>query len=359
MNPFTPNFGQIPRHIAGRIQEREDILYALDGNLGSPARTSILIGARGCGKTALLAFLAEESQKRGWISVNTSCVPGIQEDIIQQTILKAEKIIPREKESKMTGITIGPFAMEWENKNQLDMNWRTQITRLLDKLEESDTGLFLTIDEVDPGLDEMIQIASIYQLLIRENRKIALLMAGLPSQVSSLLNDRSVSFLRRASQYHLSQIEEYEVRKAFEQTLEEAGKTIDSEALSTVVKVIDGYPYMMQLVGYRVWDESSELDRIGLKEAIKGINLASKDFENRVLRATVRELSDGDLRFLEAMLPDEGPSNVSDIEKRMNKTSGYVSTYRRRLIEAGIIEMEGRGKVKSILPGLKEYIKKQ
>ena len=45
--------------------------------------------------------------------------------------------------------------------------------------------------------------------------------------------------------------------------------------------------YMIQLVDYWIWDEPFELDRFGLEEAIEGINLASKDFENRVLRATV------------------------------------------------------------------------
>lgn len=86
------------------------------------------------------------------------------------------------------------------------------ITKYLDKLAAHDTGLLLTIDEADPELDEMIQIASVYQLLIRENRKIAVLMAGLPSHISALLNDRSVSFLRRASQYHLGKIEDYGYR---------------------------------------------------------------------------------------------------------------------------------------------------
>ena len=82
----------------------------------------------------------------------------------------------------------------------------------------------------------MIEIASVYQLLLREKRKIELLMAGLPSEVSTLLNDRSVSFLRRASQYELGRVEDYEIEDAFCKTIEDSGKKIDEEALQKTIE---------------------------------------------------------------------------------------------------------------------------
>ena len=196
MNPFTPNFGQVPLHIAGRTQEISDVEYALNGNLGSPARTSIFVGARGSGKTALLTYLAGESHEIGWISANASCGQGIQEDILQQAIRNASHLLPETNEKHISGISIGNlFSLDWEREHGMKPNWRTQMTNLLDALEEQNVGLLITIDEVDPKIEEMIQIASVYQLLVRENRKIALLMAGLPSRISSLLNHNSVSFL--------------------------------------------------------------------------------------------------------------------------------------------------------------------
>jgi len=72
MNPFTLNFGQVPMHIAGRNQEISEIMDALNNNLRSPSQTSIFVGARGSGKTALLTHLANEGQPVGWISVNVA-----------------------------------------------------------------------------------------------------------------------------------------------------------------------------------------------------------------------------------------------------------------------------------------------
>ena len=69
---------------------------------------------------------------------------------------------------------------------------------ILDTLEQTGTGLLISVDELDSRLDEMIQLAAVYQHFVREGRRVALLMADLPNEVSSILNDKTVSFLRRA-----------------------------------------------------------------------------------------------------------------------------------------------------------------
>lgn len=356
-NPFTPNFGQVPMHIAGRELVIEDIRRSWEDGPGNPARTSIFVGARGTGKTALLSYFAEECRTQGWLSVNVTCIPGMQEDILQQIVLTAEALLPKEKKARLTGISVGQFfSAQWEHIEDKSKNWRMRITELLIGLEQFDVGLLITIDEITPQLDEMIQIASVYQLLLREKRKIALLMAGLPSEVSALLNDRSVSFLRRASQYELGRVEDYEIEDAFRKTTEESGKTITEEALQKAVQAIDGFPYMMQLVGYRAWQQAEEKKTIDMPAVKKGIAFANKDFENRVLKATVQALSDGDRNFLYAMLPDDGVSKISEIEKRIGQSSGYASRYRARLITQGVIEASGRGYVSFALPGLREYL---
>ena len=44
----------------------------------------------------------------------------------------------------------------------------------------------------------MFALAATYRLFVRKDRCVALVMTGLPQNISTLLNDRSVSFLRRA-----------------------------------------------------------------------------------------------------------------------------------------------------------------
>ena len=81
-------------------------------------------------------------------------------------------------------------------------------------------------------------------------------MAGLPYKVSALLRNDSVSFLRRSQYHQLGRITDVEIANAFRKTIEAGGRSITPEALEDAVKAVDGFPYMMQLVGYRTWDVS-------------------------------------------------------------------------------------------------------
>ena len=64
-NPFTPSFGQIPLYMAGRDLVIDEIMRAFENGVGDPNLSTILIGARGSGKTALMSLLAHEAQGFG------------------------------------------------------------------------------------------------------------------------------------------------------------------------------------------------------------------------------------------------------------------------------------------------------
>lgn len=74
------------------------------------------------------------------------------------------------------------------------------------------------------------------------------------------------------------------------------------------------------------------------------------------IQGDVSELSDTDLRYLEAMLVDAGDSRSGDIAKRMGVSTSQAAQYRRRLIESGVIGERRRGVVGFDLPYFKEYL---
>lgn len=356
-NPFTPNFGQVPVVLAGRDQLIDEISQAFDNAPGDPSLTSILIGARGTGKTALLSLLAGEAQARGWIVVNSPCIEGMLENIVQGAARAAAHLIGSESDARPTALTLGQvIGVEREHDKPAEPTWYIRMCDLLDKLKERDIGLLITVDEVRPSLPEMVELASYYQLFVRDEHKVALLMAGLPSQVSALVNNDILTFLRRASQYHLGRIDAEDARMVFQETAEQYEKSFSAPALELASEAADGFPFMMQLVGYRSWQAAGDSAIIGEDAVTQAIPRASADMKARVLRSTLDELSDGDLAFLEAMLEDEKVSQCSDIAKRMGKTDSYASQYRSRLIERGIIGARGRGRVGFELPMLREYL---
>lgn len=359
-NPFTPSFGQIPLYMAGRDLVIDEIMRAFENGVGDPNLSTILIGARGSGKTALMSLLAHEAQGFGWLSVDVSALPGMLEDIAQQAKAVASSIVSVSSHAKIKSVGVPQILdIEWERDAVEQPNWRMRMSAILEGLNASDVGLLITVDEVRADLDELIQLVSVHQHFIREGRKVALLLAGLPGEVSSLLQDRSVSFFRRACQHHLGRIEDYEIALAMKRTIEDSGKRIEERALDQAVRTIGGFPFMMQLVGYRSWQEAGLKDVVGNEEVEHGVQAAWHDMRTRVLDATFNELSDGDVRFLAAMLDDDGSSRLSDIAERMGVSGNYAAQYRRRLIERGVIGPRGRGKVAFELPGMRDFLSDQ
>ncbi len=55
------------------------------------------------------------------------------------------------------------------------------------------------------------------------------------------------------------------------------------------------------------------------------------------------------------MLPDSGPSRVSEIAKRMGVASNYASQY-KHLLEDGVIGERGRGLVGFDIPAFREFL---
>lgn len=366
MNPFTPGFGQFPYQLAGRNEIFYDLDYAYNNAPGDPSLTSIIIGARGTGKTALLSYYSNKVRSMGWISVDTVCQKGFLDDIYQQTVINTKHIIESNLTEQKSKIIKSKFdflgiGFEIEKETHVEsQNWRIKMSELIECLSEQDIGLLITIDEVNPKLEDMIFFASVYQLFIREGKKIAVLMAGLPYNVSVLLQHKQVSFLRRASQFHIKGIDDFEIKKAFEETFKYGGMTIEADALDYAVKEISGFPYMMQLIGYRAFRiaENEHKDIVEKKHIMSAVDYAINDLQTQVLKNTVDELSNVEIKFLNAMCEDEEFSFINDISKRLDKSASYIGAYKKKLLEHGVIEEIGRGRIKFALPYLREYIKK-
>jgi hypothetical protein len=357
MNPFTPSFGSVPPLMAGREELIEGILNGLDNAPGDPNRTTIFIGARGTGKTALLSKIADEAESRGWVSANVTAVSGMLEDVIQRSVESAKEFGEKQNVNRITSLSAFGFSFTREVTDEPKGNWRTQMNRILDELNAQGVGLLITIDEVGADTDEMRILAAAFQHFVRERRNTALIMAGLPQQVSALLSDKKISFLRKAFQHYLDPIPLYEVRDTMRRTVELSGRKIGKQALDEAADATGGFPFLIQLIGYHVWRQHTEKAEISHGDVIAGVEYARADMERMIFIRTLDELSDGDRAFLNAMSVDEKESRLSDIKDRLGVSSNYANQYRIRLMEQGIIGSRGRGKLGFEIPMLRDYLR--
>lgn len=356
-NPFTPTFGEVPIHLAGR----EDLLTRFDRAFNARSRrpelTTIITGARGTGKTTILSRAARMARESGWVVAEVTAGSGMLEDVEMRTRKGAAHLVEAPSKARVASIGIpNLMSIELDGRADESGNWRLRMERLLDQIEAAETGLLVTVDEVDGSLEDMVTLASVYQHFVREDRRAGLLMAGLPHNVSVLLNDKTVSFLRRAHLEPLSRISDAEVSAAIEKTVADGGRSISRECADAAAAAVGGFAFMLQLVGYNIWEAAPSRKEILIQDIEWGARAARAQLEARVFKATYSELSATDLRDLEAMLVDAGDSRSGDIAKRMGVSTSQAAQYRRRLIEAGIIGERRRGVVGFDLPYFKEYL---
>ncbi|MBM7000898.1 ATP-binding protein [bacterium] len=357
-NPFTPTFGSAPLFMAGREGILRDIERGFDNGPGDPNLSTVFTGARGTGKTALLSYLSREARAHGWISANVSAAPGMLEDVLE----RANEAVSELAASDATDVKPSPWARAGadgpgpEGLAEGQGNWRTRMNALFKELDRHGVGLLITVDEVRTDLDEMVQLAANYQHFVREGRRVALFMAGLPYRVMTLLRTDEVAFLRRAQMRHLGRIEDAEVVRALAETVRRAGRDISDEALAVATAHVDGNPYLLQLVGYRMWEESPAVGAISPQAALRGAERAEAELRDRILETTYRELSPASLRFLVAMLLDEEESRLSDVARRMGVTGDEASQCAHRLLTDGVIGERDRGVVGFDIPLLRAFL---
>jgi chromosomal replication initiation ATPase DnaA len=354
-NPFTPVFGSEPLMLAGRERLIDDVLKGLGNAPGDPNRIMIFTGMRGSGKTVLLAKIASEAESRGWLSIHAAALPGMLDEFLDQIKERAKEFLPKKAAMKLTGIQAGGFGFTRDVQQEDSVGWRTQMERYLDLLAEYNVGLLFTIDEVNANTPEMIQFVSTFQIFIREKRNVAVLMAGLPNKVLQMFQNDSISFLRRAFRRKLEPISISEVRVVIKKTIALSGRSIEPEALKEAADNTQGFPFLIQLIGYHAFNQSDQ-EKITMDDVAAGIEDAQIDMESMIIDATIYDLSDMDMKFLIAMSGDDGDSRISDIADRLGVSAVYASVYRKRLIEQDIVSQAGRGKLAFNIPLLKTWI---
>ncbi len=357
-NPFKPTAGATPPLLVGRQAVLAEFSESLDDGPGAPGLLTLMTGARGVGKTVMLTELGDVARTAGWVVVDDTARPGLMERLQHQVRTWADEADPprgRLTSASVTTALVGG-SMSRDLPPRDDEAWRTTVGRLLDALP-SGQGLLLTVDEVHAvAHEDLTALAAEVQHLIREDRPIALAMAGLPTAVDDLLNKDVATFLRRAERVMLGEVSLPEVADALRTTMLENGRTIDDSALASCADATGGYPFMIQLVGYHVWRRASG-DVISEADVADGVAAARVRLGNLVHGPALNDLSDVDRTFLVHMAQDDGPSRISDIAQRMSRGPQYVGVYRDRLLAAGMIRSVRRGVVDLDPPYLREYLR--
>lgn len=360
---FSPSFGNRPTYLVGREAVIAALLDGLESAPGSRERATVLLGQRGSGKTVLLWELADRATEAGYVVATPTIVAdGMLERIVEK-VQDAGSAFATTDEARLSGGSVGVLGfsvgLEFTRSVQEEKSAEYKLTLLARRLTQQGLGLLILIDELQANSDEVRRIVGVYQELVGEGLNVAVVLAGLPGAVSATLNDRVLTFLNRANKMTLAPLSLGDVESYYQHAFAELGVTIDDDMIERAAVATAGSPYLMQLVGHNVVARANEGEPVGDRVLDAALRAARRDFENDVCQTTLAALSERDIDFLLAMSKDERRSRISELANRMRVSEDYAQKYRRRLIDAGVIEPAGRGYVRFAVPYLADYLREE
>lgn len=341
-NPFELTFGLKPSNYISRLKQSEEIISNFKSSTGN--KSFIITGVRGTGKTVMLSHISKhfESEKN-WIVIEL--IPNY--DMLEQfaSALYDSSIMNKVFNNKTFGFSFSGVSFSISGEKPIT-NVISLIEVLLERIKKSGKEVLIAVDEVSNN-DYVKTFTQAFQLLIRKEYPIHLLMTGLYQNIYELQNDKDLTFLYRAPKISLEPLNIAAITNSYRELL-----NITKDEALLLAKETKGYAYAYQVLGYLVFERNdSKLDD----------NLYAKYdqyLEEYVYEKMYSELSSNDKKILKAFTSD-GTNNVGDLLEKSNMKKNVFSVYRDRLIKRGIIETPEYGKLSLKLPRFYEFLERQ
>jgi hypothetical protein len=311
---------------------------AIDGRTPRP---TMIVGARGVGKTVLLAQAAAiAGSEFGWPRVHTELRPDTPfiPDLID-AIGRVRNLVAGSAEDPTPAL-------------------RPALTELAELAIARETGFVLTLDEAHLATRrELAALAALLQEGTGERWPVVVVIAGLPLMRAP---EHSVTYLERGTWHELGLLSDEETVRALSLPAEAAGRPMDEDAAIVLADASGGYPYAIQLYGHHAWRASSGHDRIDLAAAQAALPRAQQELESGLYAARWSAASPTQKRYLTALATIAAttttPMTGRAVAEQLGRTPKQLSSVRDDLIKAGTLTVDDK-ELRFTIPGMGAYIR--
>lgn len=379
LNPFSPGAGTPPPELVGRnplLRQAEIALGRI--KLRRPAKSMILVGLRGVGKTVLLYRIRGQAEAEGYRAVMIEAtedrsmaellVPPLRQlllsldalaDLSQKVkrglrVLKSFVSTAKMKYGDLE-ISIEP-EIGSADSGDLESDLGTLLVAVGEAAADRDTAIALCLDEIQNLTQREFGalIMAVHQV-VQRNLPLVVVAAGLPQVVA--LAGKSKSYAERLFDFpRVGPLSPQETKDAVEGPVHDQGLAITGEALERMAAMTQGYPYFIQQWGYEAWNvaDGSPIDLgdmlMASESAIR--NLDESFFQVRFDRLTPREKDY--LRALAHFGPK--PQRSGDIATLLDIPVTSAASLRNTLIRKGMIYSPAHGDTAFTVPLFDQYL---
>lgn len=381
-NPFAPGAGSRPPELAGRDAILEAARISCGRAIkGRSARSIMLLGLRGTGKTVLLNEIGKIAQEEGLLvskvespereSLARLLYPEMRKVMRSLSGVEAAKQIASRGLKGLRGfasifrIDIAGVEVGVEPEPGLADSGDLQydLPDLFEVIgraaQAAGKGWILLIDEVQylSEADLSALIVAIHHMS-QEGLPVLLVGAGLP-QVARLAGEAK-SYAERLFLYPaVGALDQPSASQAVKKPIMDEEASIDPAALDIIVDRTRGYPFFLQEWGSTAWN-NAEGPEITIDDVSQSYTETLALLDSGFFRVRIDRLTKSEVHFVRTMSElGDGPYAMADIAKAMGRTQSSLGPTRANIISKGMIYSTDHGYLNFTVPLFAEYMRRQ
>ncbi|MBR1759445.1 MAG: ATP-binding protein [Lachnospiraceae bacterium] len=337
-NPYTLLFGKEPIELISRPIQKMQIIDAFEAEPASQ-QIFIITGVRGAGKTVLMTEVANTlANKEGWVVVELNP----ERDMLQSLASKLSSENRWAKLFQASKINLSFFGLGLEVSGEAPItDIETALSKMLESLQKHDKKLLITVDEAVSS-KEMRTFVSSFQILVRQNLPVYLLMTGLYENINVLQNEKSLTFLYRAPKIELKPLNLGLIADSYAKNI-----GVSEETSLSMAKLTKGYSFAFQVLGHFAWEERGMNDQV--------IVYFKQYLDDYVYEKIWSELSKNDQKIAYAIASVK-TGRVVDVRNFLGLETNQFNPYRDRLVKRGLVDGSVYGYVIFTLPLFERYV---
>ena len=382
-NPFAPGADTPPPELAGRDELRESLRVALErARIGRPAKSAMLVGLRGVGKTVLLDRVREDAEAAGIHTVRIEApegrsLPALLAPQLRQALLRLSQI-EAAKEIAVRGLrALAGFASKLKvtfgdievgidyapepglaDNGDLEHDLQALFEQVGLAAKSAGTALVIFIDELQ--YVEEPQLAALITAMHRTEQRrlpVVLVGAGLPQLRGRMGNAKS--YAERLFDFPtIGPLPPQAASLAIEKPLRDENVRITPEALSQILQITQGYAYFLQQWGSHTW-RAAKASPIDLDAVTVASVTALAAMDESFFRVRFDRLTPKEKKYLRAMAElGEGPHRSGDIATCYAANVSSLAPTRSSLIAKGMVWSPNHGDTAFTVPMFDEFMKR-
>ena len=342
-NPYTVAFGKIPTEFISRTTVIDSITEAFTSEQPDEQAFKIT-GMRGTGKTVMLSTIEKSFRKRNdFIVLDLSCG----DDILKELAAELYSEVPSITKFIDANLNLSAFGIGISvGKKPPVASINIAIKELLKEIKKQKKRLLILMDEArkTTGLIDFIQA---FQIYIRNDLPIFLVVAGLYEDIESIENSEGITFFLRATKFEMTPLNLTYIRDNYKKNL-----SVSPEEAGRMAQITKGYAFAYQVLGKYMWDDGSRV----LTDSV--LQQMDETLSERVYKKIWCEIATKDRYFLQ-FIAQKDKMAVSELLEETKQNHSAWSVPRQRLKDKGIIDVSMRGMISMRLPRFKEFVEAQ